>query len=108
MSLENILDELRSQRTQLDQAIAALQGTLHVGRRRKAGGRQPRQMSPAARARISAAKRAWWAKQKRKSGAAKSKPTLIHATKRKPMSPAARKKLSTLMKARWAKRKKAA
>jgi len=108
MSLEIILEELRSQRSQLDQAIAALQGTLDVGRPRKAGGRQRSQMSAAARARIGAAKKAWWAKQKRNSGAAKGKPTLIHATKRKPMSSAARKKLSTITKAGWAERKKAA
>jgi hypothetical protein len=62
-------------------------------------------MSAAARARIGAAKKAWWAKQKRKTGVAKSKP---HIVKRTPMSSAARKKLSSLMKARWAERKKAA
>jgi hypothetical protein len=105
MNLESILDELRSQRTQLDQAIAALQGTTRpfsVSTAKRRG------MSAAARARIGAAKKAWWAKQKRKTGAAKSKPTLIHGAKRKPMSPATRKKLSTLMKTRWAAKKKAA
>jgi len=104
MNLESILDELRSQRTQLDQAIAALQGTTRpfsVSTAKRRG------MSAAARARIGAAKKAWWAKQKRKTGAAKSKPTLIHGAKRKPMSPATRKKLSTLMKTRWAAKKKA-
>ena len=105
MNLESILDELRSQRTQLDPAIAALQGTTRpfsVSTAKRRG------MSAAARARIGAAKKAWWAKQKRKTGAAKSKPTLIHGAKRKPMSPATRKKLSTLMKTRWAAKKKAA
>jgi len=105
MNLESILDELRSQRTQLDQAIAALQGATRpfsVSTAKRRG------MSAAARARIGAAKKAWWAKQKRKTGAAKSKPTLIHGAKRKPMSPATRKKLSTLMKTRWAAKKKAA
>src|SRR5215469_10408236 len=101
MSLENIVEELRSQRSQLDQAIAALQGTLHVGRPRKAGGRQRLRMSAATRARIGAAKQAWWAKQKRNSSPAKGQPRIMHATKRKPMSSATRKKLSRLMKARW-------
>ena len=67
-----------------------------------------RPMSAAARSRIGAAKKAWWAKQKRKSSGAKNKPTQIHTAKRKPMSSATRKKLSRLMKARWADRKKAA
>ena len=61
-------------------------------------------MSAAARARIGAAKKAWWAKQKGKTGATKSK---LQIVKHKPMSSATRKKLSTLMKARWAKRKAA-
>ena len=62
-------------------------------------------MSAAARARIGAAKKAWWAKQKRKTASTKSKPRIV---KRRPMSPAMRKKLSAMMKARWAERKKAA
>ena len=106
MNLESILKELRSQRTQLDQAIAALQGTVRDSRPAKAGRMKRRHMS-AARARTGAAKKAWWAKQKRNSGIGK-KPKLRNAAKRKPMSPAARKKLSTLMKKRWAERKKAA
>ena len=107
MNLDSILDELRSYRTRMDQAIAALQGTVGVGRAAKAAGTQRRPMSAAARARIGASKKAWWTKQKRNSGAVK-KPTLIHTARRKPMSPAARKKLSAQMKARWAERKKAA
>ena len=107
MNLESILDELRSQRTRIDQAIAALQGTTRNSRPAPVVGRQRGHMSAAARARIGAAKKVWWAKQQRKSRTAK-KPTLIHSAKRKPMSPAARKKLSKLMKARWSERKKAA
>lgn len=61
-------------------------------------------MSAAARARIAAAKKAWWAKQK--GQAVKAVVPKKAAPKRKPMSPAARKKLSALMKARWAARKK--
>jgi hypothetical protein len=59
-------------------------------------------MSAAARAKISAAQKARWAKQK---GTVTAKKT---ATERKPMGPAARKRLSALMKARWAARKKKA
>jgi hypothetical protein len=57
-------------------------------------------MSAAARARIGAAKKVWWAKQKGKTTSKKA------ASKRKPMTPAMRKKLSAMMKARWAERKK--
>lgn len=108
MNLESILIELRSQRTQIDQAIAALQGTSHQGRPPKARSTKPRHMSAAARARIGAAKKEWWAKHTRKSAAKKSKPLARKTTKRRPMSAAARKKLSALMKARWAEKKKAA
>jgi hypothetical protein len=107
MNLESILDELRSQRTRIDLAIAALQGTANNRGPARNGRMKRRQMSAAARARIGTAKKAWWAKQKRKPGAGR-KPTLIHSAKRKPMSPAARKKLSALMRARWAASKKAA
>lgn len=107
MNLESIVNELRGQRSRIDQAIAALQGSALGGRSSKLGGRNRRQLSAAARVRIGAAKKAWWAKQKRNSRAAK-KPTLINTAKRKPMSSAARKKLSTLMTARWNQRRKAA
>ena len=105
MNLESILDELRAQRTRIEQAITALQGSARDGRSANRGRMKRRHMSAAVRARIGAAKKAWWAKQRRKTGAAKSKPQIV---KRTLMSSAARKKLSTLMKARWAERKKAA
>lgn len=57
-------------------------------------------MSAAARKRIGAAKKAWWAK--RKGQTAPKKP----AQKRPHISAAGRKRLSQLMKARWAERKK--
>jgi hypothetical protein len=65
-------------------------------------------MSAAARARIGAAKKAWWAKQKGKLGPKKRVAVSKKAKGRFQMSAAARKKLSALMKARWAARKKAA
>ena len=105
MNLESILNELRSQRTRLDRAIAALEGARRPGRPAGAGGTKRRHMNAAVRRRIGAAKKAWWAKQKRTTAGTKSKPQIV---KRKPMSPAARKRLATLMKARWAERKKAA
>ena len=108
MNLESILNELRSQRTRIEHAIGVLQGTAFNRGPAKNGRMKGRHMSPAARARIGAANKAWWAKQKPNSGAAKSKVTFINTRKRKPMSSAARKKLSTLMKARWTERKKAA
>ena len=70
MTLEAILDQLKSERDRLDRAIAALQGTAvdPRGRRRKAQqGRKRgrRRMSAAARKRISEFKRKWWAERKK-------------------------------------------
>ena len=62
-------------------------------------------MSAAARAKIAAAQRARWAKQKGKAVPKKAAVAQNKASSRKPMSPAMRKKLSALMKARWAERK---
>lgn len=102
MNLQQILSELRSQRGRLEQAIAALEGLTPrrgPGRPPKSA-REPRTMSAAARKRIGAAKKAWWAK--RKGQTAPKKP----AQKRPHISAAGRKRLSQLMKARWAERKK--
>ena len=68
-------------------------------------------MSAAARARISAAQRARWAKQKGQATAKKAtgpKKTAKKAGGRKGMSAASRKRLSELMKKRWAERKRQA
>src|SRR6185312_259390 len=64
------------------------------------GGR--RKMSPAARAKIAAAQRARWAKQKKGTDAAE--PTI---KRRRKMSPAARAKIAAAARARWAKAKAA-
>lgn len=64
-------------------------------------------MSAAARAKIAAAQRARWARQKGKVAPIKAAAKKT-ASKRSRMTPAARKKLSAAMKARWAARKKAA
>lgn len=104
MDIPGIVLQLKQQRDRLDNAIAALAGSGSPAPR----GLIRRRMTAAARARIGAAKKAWWAKQKGKSTAKKGKPSSKQTTRRKPMSAAARKKLSALMKARWAERKKAA
>lgn len=116
MDIQNILEQLRHQRQRLDEAIAALGGGQIARRRGRppkattspAVRRGPRKMSAAARAKIAAAQRARWAKQK--SRATARKPAIATANKKggrpRHMSAAARKRLSTLMKARWAARKK--
>jgi hypothetical protein len=96
MDIQQILSDLHSQRSRLDRAIAALEGLApRPGRPPKKAKRKT--MSLAARKRIGAAKKAWWAKQKGKTAPKKSR-----------FSAAARKRLSALMIARWAKRRKAA
>jgi hypothetical protein len=123
MNIDTIVAELKQERTRLDQAISALEGAGRTspGRGRppkssqpsQPARRGPRTMSAAARAKIAAAQRARWAKQKghasaTKPSAAKKSGKAQKASRRGPMSPAARKRLSALMKARWAERKKAA
>ncbi len=115
MDIQGIVAELKQQASRIEQAIAALAGfgqpAPHRGRRPKAtrakqvGRRGPRTMSAAARAKIAAAQRARWAKQKRKALPKKAAVALKKVSSRKPMSPAMRKKLSAMMKARWAEKK---
>ena len=113
MDIQSIVAQLRQEASRIEHAIAALTGLgsqpVRRGRppnrsqAKPASTKKRRRMSPAARARIGAAKKAWWAKQKGKpkKRTAVSKKT----TGRKPMSAAMRKKLSAMMKARWAARK---
>jgi hypothetical protein len=106
MNIHQILDDLKAEFSRLDAAIAALEGTRsRVGRPPRAAARN-RTMSAAARKRIGAAKKAWWAKQKGKAAPKEAAP-LAKKPARKPMSPAARKKLAAVMKARWSAAKKA-
>ncbi len=114
MDLLNVVAQLRQEASRIEQAIAALVGLGSQSPRRgrppklsqakPASGQKRRRMSAAARARISAAKKAWWAKQNG-AGAKKAKPVAKKTAARKPMSAAMRKKLSAMMKARWAERK---
>ena len=112
MDINQIVVELTAERSRIDQALAALEGS------RPRRGRPPksrsshaapgkRTMSPAARKRILAAMKLRWAKRLGKSAPKKAAAPTKKAPARKPMSPAARKKLASLMKARWAARKKA-
>ena len=116
MDIQSIVAQLRQEASRIEQAIAALVGLgsqparrgrpPKVGQAKPASGRERRCMSAAARARISAAKKEWWAKQNR-AGAKKAKSISKKTAARKPMSAAMRKKLSAMMKARWAAKKKA-
>ena len=116
MDIQSIVAQLRQEASHIEHAIAALTG---LGFRPARRGRPPkrsqakpasvkrrRRMSPAARARIGAAKKAWWAKQKGKPGPKKGTAVSKKTTGRKPMSASMRKKLSALMKARWAAKRK--
>ncbi len=115
MDIQSIVAELREEASRIERAIAALVGLGQSAPRRgrppkgsqakPASGRKRFTMSAAARAKIAAAQRARWAKQKGKPGGKKATPVSKKSTARKPMSAAMRKKLSAMMKARWAARK---
>jgi hypothetical protein len=115
MDIQSIVAQLRQEASRLERAITALAGLVSQPARRgrppkrsqakPASGKKRRRMSAAARARIGAAKKAWWAKQKGKPGSQKGTAVSKKTTGRKPMSAAMRKKLSAMMKARWAQRK---
>lgn len=116
MDIQSIVTQLRQEVSRIENAIAALLGLgsrpARRGRPPKAtqpvqeSGRKRRTMSASARAKIAAAQRARWAKQKSEGARKKGKPVQQKASGRKPMSSAARKRLSRMMKARSAARKK--
>lgn len=119
MDIQSVADRLRQEASRIEQAIAALVGLGSQPARRGPGrpagskndtaGKPKRHtMSASARAKISAAQKARWAKQKGKAVPKKSAAPNKKSTARKPMSPAMKKKLSAMMKARWAERKRAA
>src|SRR5271169_2008763 len=119
MDIQGIVAQLREEANRIENAIVALMGLgsqpARRGSGRPAGSKNGvaaskpklRTMSASARAKISAAQKARWAKQKGKSAPTKAVAPAKKAPVRKPMSQAARKKLSALAKARWAKAKKA-
>ena len=114
MDIQSVVTQLRQEMSRIEQAIAALVGLGSQPARRgrppkvtagvQAGGRKRRTISASTRAKMAAAQRARWAKQKGKAAPKKAAPKKTAG--RKPMSPAMRKKLSALMKARWAASKK--
>ena len=65
-NLNGIIEQLTAERDRITRAIEVLEGVATSGRGRRGfgGGRKRRRMSAAARARIAAAQRARWAKQK--------------------------------------------
>src|ERR1039458_6720674 len=119
MDIQGIVAQLREEASRIENAIAALLGlgsqSARRGPGRPAGSKNAaavskpkrRTMSASARAKISAAQKARWAKRKGKSAPTKPAAPAKKTTARKPMSPAAKKKLSMLAKARWAAAKKA-
>jgi hypothetical protein len=107
MDIKQIVSALTAERDRINQAIAALEGSSPRLGRPPNSSAGKRTMSASARAKISAAQKARWAKQKGKSAPNKAATPAKKAPAWKPMSPAARKKLSALAKARWAAAKKA-
>jgi hypothetical protein len=114
MDIDSVVTQLKQELARINQAIAALEILNRTGPRRRRASKvsqsmqasRPRRrtMSEAARAKIAAAQRARWAKQRASATTTKATPV---KTKGRRMSPAARKRLSALMKARWAARKRA-
>ena len=109
MDIQSILAQLKEELGRIENAIATLValGSRLAPRRDRPPKRQKRRtMSASARAKISAAQKARWAKQKGKPASKQAKAAPKKTTARRPMSAAAKKKLSALMKARWAERRK--
>ncbi len=109
MNVSRILQELRSERDRLDQAITALESITSDGATRSTPAKHGRRrMSAAGRKRISEAAKAMWARRRQNKKAprvkkAAPKPTAAKkANGNRRISSAARKRLSQLMKQRWA------
>jgi len=97
------LQEAISIRRQIDSLENRLSSILGASAPSSLGRGGLRRMSAATRAKLAAAARARWAKQK-----AGRKTTTTAPKKKGGITPAGRKRLSQLMKARWAARRKAA
>jgi hypothetical protein len=95
-NLESIVRELKSERDRLDkaiQALSSLNGTSNSATRQQPGRRK---MSASARARISAAQKARWAKSKGQ------KVVPIASEGKRRISAAGRARIVAAAKARWA------
>jgi len=95
------LQEAISIRRQIDNLEKRLSSILAGAPPSPAGPTRGRYFSPATRAKLAAAARARWARER---GATKAAPAKRKGT----LTAAGRRKLSELMKARWAARRKAA
>jgi hypothetical protein len=121
MHTKLILTDLRAQRDRVDQAIAALEslGGILTAAAPPASAANPstakskRYISPEGRARIIAATKARWARQRAGKPAGRNvkkdaKPAAKKATAgARTMSPVARKRIAEGMRKRWAEKKKA-
>lgn len=117
MDIQGVMAQLREETSRIEKVIATLAGlgfqpaergrSRRVSKAKPTNGRRRRAMSASARAKIAAAQRARWAKQKGKAVPRKAKTVPKKRAGRKPMSAAMRQKLSAMMKARWAAKKKA-
>jgi len=103
-NLSGIIEQLKTERDEaaatverLDVAIRTLSGTQNGTGTRHAGG-----VSAAARARMSAAQRARWARV-RQNGQQKKDGRVVSMPRRRTMSAAARRKIAEAQRARWAK-----
>jgi len=98
---------LRQQIQTLEQRLAALFRTSGIGTKAPAPSTGRRSMSAATRAKLSAAAKARWAKQRR-GGSGFAPATVSRKPQRKGgLTPEGRRKLSEAMKARWAARRRA-
>jgi hypothetical protein len=117
MDRQAVVMELKEELARITAAISALESldapAVRRGRPPKSasnsqsGGTGRRTMSAEARAKIAAAQRRRWAKQKRQAGTTSGNVKVMPKSRRG-MSAAGRRKISEMMKARWAARKRAA
>jgi len=105
VDIDGIISELKAERNQISQAIAALEGA--AAPRAQASARQKRgKLTPAGRKRISEALKRRWAERRAAASKPAVSPKAPAQKKRGGLTPAGRKRLSEAMKKRWAERKK--
>jgi hypothetical protein len=97
------LEQAVSIRRQIDRLQSKLNGLLHGASTLVGGNGSRRRMSAQTRAKLAAAARARWAKQK-----AGTRNSSAGGKRKGNLTPAGRRKLSQMMKARWAARRRAA
>jgi hypothetical protein len=95
--MQDVVALLRKEHARLTKQVEGISAALAAFGKSYRSGPGTRKISAAGRARIAAAQRARWAKQKARSG----------TPKKRTMSVAARKKIAAAQRARWAKAKNA-